>query len=637
MRFFSSRAKAISEPPVWNLSHMVPEFEGCETVEEYKAVFDELVNIAMTFSEGLTQRVQGMNAISDAENLPDVASILSIFEDQTILMHDLARISMHMDLLHDEHYQNSDFSTLKNYTDSEIRKLNIVTSAPLRAFHFSEETIAALIQNEPDLSRIATILGGTSNSAEVAPQLLEIQSAESEDPRLVDYCALFDRVNSDEELMADEEAHTQAITDMFNARLFQVWQNAKANDSTPDRLASEREGLPKEFFDELIALVPEYFADDKALDHYWDAATAARDGEKKSDYPPLYRRTFSWEEAADLIIRTFENFHPEMGELARTAFQDGWIHAKNTGEKFYNPFSQYLQTSQTWPGNHPYILTNFGGSFADVRNLTHELGHGIAEYLRGETVGEKAITSTALHETFARFSEMLLSSQLYQEESSHENKAALKLELFNNALHFIAGEGVNLVEHKLYQAAAGDLTPALSSHDIALYARDSIAPFLFETSEEGLEEAAKQPDYVWLSQIGHNMQIICNNPYYNTAYTLAEIGAMNLSHCYGELDEDRKREFADSWVNVMRNAPEHSYGSAMKEMGFTVTSPRALLETAKETLTERITLYAQHWNKKIAAHYPPPAEELDEVLEPTNENNFRDRVDYKRNARGKER
>jgi oligoendopeptidase F len=95
--------------------------------------------------------------------------------------------------------------------------------------------------------------------------------------------------------------------------------------------------------------------------NYWD---------RSAPLPNSSNRIFSWNESRDIVLKSFNNFSPELHDEAKKFFDNGWIDAKVTERKTSGAFCH-----PSIPSSHPYMLMNFQGKVYDIMTLSHELGH----------------------------------------------------------------------------------------------------------------------------------------------------------------------------------------------------------------------------------------------------------------------
>jgi oligoendopeptidase F len=90
-------------------------------------------------------------------------------------------------------------------------------------------------------------------------------------------------------------------------------------------------------------------------------------------YAPLVKevdRTWTYEEARDLILASLEPLGPEYARTAARAFDERWIDVYPTEGKRSGAYSNGAAYDV-----HPYILLNYNGRYDDVSTIAHELGH----------------------------------------------------------------------------------------------------------------------------------------------------------------------------------------------------------------------------------------------------------------------
>ncbi len=106
-------------------------------------------------------------------------------------------------------------------------------------------------------------------------------------------------------------------------------------------------------------------------------AKAARFGQKALPWWNVFAPTgkldkeYTFDEAADFILKNFGKFSPELKAFAKTAFDSQWIDAEQRSGKRGGAFCMPV------PGvKESRILCNFDGSLDQVMTIAHELGHG---------------------------------------------------------------------------------------------------------------------------------------------------------------------------------------------------------------------------------------------------------------------
>ncbi len=139
-------------------------------------------------------------------------------------------------------------------------------------------------------------------------------------------------------------------------------------------------------------------------------------------YAPIAKttKTFTYEEAQQIIIESFSAFSPEFGNIAKEFFDKRWIDVMPRAGKQGGAYCYYVT-----PDSHPYILMNFTGSMNDVMTLAHELGHGIHAYLARKQHVLQFDWPLTLAETASVFAEMIVFDRLVQTLTSKKEKLAL--------------------------------------------------------------------------------------------------------------------------------------------------------------------------------------------------------------------
>ncbi|MBE0554594.1 MAG: M3 family oligoendopeptidase [Rhodobacteraceae bacterium] len=167
-------------------------------------------------------------------------------------------------------------------------------------------------------------------------------------------------------------------------------------------------------------------------------------------------KTVNWDEATETVMGAYAAFAPEMADLAKPFFTDGWIDAGVKPGKAPGAFAHPTVTTV-----HPYVMLNYLGKPRDVMTLAHELGHGVHQVLaagQGELLSSTPLT---LAETASVFGEMLTFRRLLDQAKTPAEKKTLlagKVEdMINTVVRQIAFYDF---ECKLHAARReGELTP----------------------------------------------------------------------------------------------------------------------------------------------------------------------------------
>jgi oligoendopeptidase F len=239
-------------------------------------------------------------------------------------------------------------------------------------------------------------------------------------------------------------------------------------------------------------------------------------------------RIVTWPEAEKIVMDAYADFAPEMAELAKPFFTDGWIDAGVKPGKAPGAFAHPTVSTV-----HPYVMLNYLGKPRDVMTLAHELGHGVHQRLaagQGELLSSTPLT---LAETASVFGEMLTFQKLLEGAKTKEERKVLlagKVEdMINTVVRQIAFYDF---ECKLHAARAqGELTP------------DDINALWMSVQAESLGPVFDFQDgyETFWSYIPH----FVHSPFYVYAYAFGD-GLVNALYAvYAEGDPDFKTKYFD--------------------------------------------------------------------------------------------
>ena len=193
-----------------------------------------------------------------------------------------------------------------------------------------------------------------------------------------------------------------------------------------------------------------------ALKAKWLGLEKLQVWDRNAPLPMETKKVVGWEAARETVLEAYAGFAPEMADLARPFFADGWIDAAVKPGKAPGAFAHPTVTEV-----HPYVMLNYLGKPRDVMTLAHELGHGVHQRLAAGQGELLASTPLTLAETASVFGEMLTFRRLLDgAKSPAERKVLLagKVEdMINTVVRQIAFYDF---EVKLHAARReGELTP----------------------------------------------------------------------------------------------------------------------------------------------------------------------------------
>ena len=268
-------------------------------------------------------------------------------------------------------------------------------------------------------------------------------------------------------------------------------------------------------------------------------------------------KRYSWQEAEEIVLSAFDGFDPEMGQIARRFFAQGWIDAGIREGKASGAFSH-----PTVPSAHPYILMNFDGRARDVMTLAHEMGHGIHQVLAAEQGLLMSDTPLTLAETASVFAEMLTFQKLLERTTDKNAKRFLlagKVEdMLNTVIRQIAFHNF---ETALHQARRnGELSP------------DQISDIWMTTQKEALGEgialdASYRPVWAYIPHFIHT-------PFYVYAYAFGDCLVNALWQVYqSRAEQDGENDFNTHYQALLSAGGTQRYDVALEQFGLDAQDP----------------------------------------------------------------
>lgn len=167
--------------------------------------------------------------------------------------------------------------------------------------------------------------------------------------------------------------------------------------------------------DENVKIVEEYYNIKRGLLGY----DKLYDYDRYAPLPMSNNEVFNYEDSKKIILDTFKGFSTKFYEIAKKAFEEGWIDSHPRDNKRGGAFSHSGVASV-----HPYLLLNHTNQRRDVFTIAHELGHTIHQNLSYSVGYLNSDTPLTTAETASVFAEMLLFENM-KDSLKKEEKIAL--------------------------------------------------------------------------------------------------------------------------------------------------------------------------------------------------------------------
>lgn len=263
-------------------------------------------------------------------------------------------------------------------------------------------------------------------------------------------------------------------------------------------------------------------------------------------------KTYTIDEAKELLVHEMSKFTPAMGKFIETAFNDNWIDMFPRKGKSGGAFCAGVPCCE-----QSRVLTNFTGSLGDVSTLAHELGHawhnkcmeGLPLMMRNEPM--------PLAETASIFNETMLSSVLRAGASKAELFTILESELQNSTQVVI-----DIYSRYLFESAVieGRKTHQLSVEElknIMLDAQD-------QSYGDGIDPEYRHP-YMWACKSHYYSPGLA---FYNFPYAFGLLFGKGVFAQY----QEKGAEFVPTYNQLLRACGSGTVADVAASVGIDVRS-----------------------------------------------------------------
>ena len=260
-----------------------------------------------------------------------------------------------------------------------------------------------------------------------------------------------------------------------------------------------------------------------------------------------------WDDAKELVLASYAEFTPQLGDPARAFFDERRIDAPPRPAKRGGAFAAY-----TVPSEHPYLMLNYTAKRRDVLVLAHEMGHGLhAELARPRGILEQG-TPLTLAETASVFGETLVFGRLLDQAPTPESRLSLLAESIEGSIATVFRQtAMNRFEELVHTArrSEGELSV------------DRFNQLWAESQVEMLGDSVELTEGYrsWWSYVPH----FISTPGYVYAYAYGQLLALSIYKRY----VDEGESFVPSYLELLRAGGSRSPEELARIVGIDLADP----------------------------------------------------------------
>ncbi|MGC2427665.1 MAG: M3 family oligoendopeptidase [Nitrososphaeraceae archaeon] len=272
-------------------------------------------------------------------------------------------------------------------------------------------------------------------------------------------------------------------------------------------------------------------------------------------YAPLSLKTsdqkkFAYTKAADIVLKTFDDFDPLFREFAERVFNEQHVDSEIRNNKQEGAFCSTISPKRT-----PYVLLNFDGKSRDVSTMAHEFGHAI----HSMAASDKPITVFHAHlplaETASVFAEMLLHDKLSKRITTKERKILLAEQIDDMYATIMRQAYFTLFEINAHHAIA-DQNATI----------DKVSQlYLNNLNEQFGNSVIISPNFQWeWVYIPH----FYHTPFYCYAYSFGNLLVLSL---YQQFKMEGKKSFISKYFKILSSGGSRKPEELLKEAGVDIS------------------------------------------------------------------
>ncbi|MBM0637159.1 M3 family oligoendopeptidase [Campylobacter sp. VicNov18] len=265
-------------------------------------------------------------------------------------------------------------------------------------------------------------------------------------------------------------------------------------------------------------------------------------------YAPIGKEpNFDFQTSKDIVLKAFKAFSPQFYDIAKNAFDKGWIDVYPQENKQGGAFSH-----SATPDAHPFVLLNYTNKRRDLFTLAHELGHTIHQQLSYNVSYLNQNTPLTTAETASVFAEMLIFDFIKDKLKKEE-----LLALYANKIEDIFATFYRQINFTCFERRLHAQENELSTEELN--------KIWMEESQKMFQDSIKlTKNYAfWWSYIPH----FIHSPFYCYAYAYAQLLVLAL---YGLYKSGKCENFKELYIKMLSLGGSISPKELVQMFGFDI-------------------------------------------------------------------
>ncbi|MFC6206540.1 M3 family oligoendopeptidase [Levilactobacillus tongjiangensis] len=261
---------------------------------------------------------------------------------------------------------------------------------------------------------------------------------------------------------------------------------------------------------------------------------------------------FTYDEAAEFIIKHYGEFSPKMAALAQRAFENRWIEAEDRAGKAPGGWMESA------PETHESrIFMTFTGSPNDVSTLAHELGHAFHSSVMADLPLLRQEYAMNVAETASTFGELIVAdANVRAAKTDAEKITLLNAKMDNPLAMFLNIRARYLFETRFYQLRQQKLVTPAELNELMLNAQ----------KEAFGHNLSTYSPHLWASKLHF---YIDEPAFYNFPYVFGYLFSLGI---YAKAQQ--AGNFENDYIALLRDTANMSTEQlAQKHLGVDLTQP----------------------------------------------------------------